>query len=143
MQKICAEVLLHFRSDTPESPLYWRRNASQWYSSTLLEKCWLYVSIESFEDFLVDQYRQFQNTPNSRIDSFRFFGTYIHPCNTFPIDLLFRGVQRLKYRWERLPKTHKIAFIFMVVLLYYVEKKALHHCRNYCTIFLGHLGIEI
>ena len=107
MQKICAEVPPHFRSKkiynkqfwekekyfphqvqnfhlfcclgSPESPLYWRHNTSQWYFSTLLEKCWLYVSIDSFEDFLVDQDRQFQNTPNSRVDSFRFFWTYIHP----------------------------------------------------------------
>ena len=35
--------------------------------------------MDSFEDFLVDQARQFQNTPNFRIDSFRFFWTYIHP----------------------------------------------------------------
>ena len=38
------------------------------------------ILIDSFEDFLVDQARQFQNTPNFRIDSFRFFWTYIHPC---------------------------------------------------------------
>ena len=37
------------------------------------------ILIDSFEDFLVDQARQFQNTPNFRIDSFRFFWTYIHP----------------------------------------------------------------
>ena len=37
------------------------------------------ISIDSFEDFLVDQDRQFQNSPNFRIDSFRFFWTYIHP----------------------------------------------------------------
>ena len=108
MQKICAKVPPHFRSKkiynkqfwekekyfphqvqnfhlfcclgSPESPLYWRHNASRWYFSTLLEKCWLYVSIDSFEDFLVDQDRQFQNTPNSRVDSFRFVWTYIHPC---------------------------------------------------------------
>ena len=60
-------------------PLYWRHNASRWYFSTLLETCWRYVSIDSFEDFLVDQDRQFQNTPNSRVDRFRFFWTYIHP----------------------------------------------------------------
>ena len=35
--------------------------------------------MDSFEDFLVDQDRQFQNSPNFRIDSFRFFWTYIHP----------------------------------------------------------------
>ena len=35
------------------------------------------ISIDSFEDFLVDQDRQFQNSPNFRIDSFRFFWTYI------------------------------------------------------------------
>ena len=28
------------------------------------------ILIDSFEDFLVDQARQFQNTPNFRIDSF-------------------------------------------------------------------------
>ena len=80
---------------TPESPLYWRHNASRWYFSTLLETCWRYVSIDSFEDFLVDQDRQFQNTPNSRVDSFRFFDIYsplgegggeAHSsvCSTFP-----------------------------------------------------------
>ena len=37
------------------------------------------ILIDSFEDFLVDQARQFQNIPNFRIDSFRFFWTYIHP----------------------------------------------------------------
>ena len=102
--KICTEVLSHFTNydgevinqltHTPESPLYWKRNASWWYSLTLLEKCWLMclilfenlmdsfkkISIDSFKDFLVDQARQFQNTPNFRIDRFRFFWTYIHPC---------------------------------------------------------------
>ena len=33
----------------------------------------LKILIDSFTDFLVDQARQFQNTPNFRIDSFRFF----------------------------------------------------------------------
>ena len=28
--------------------------------------------------------------------------------------------------------------IFMVALLNYVEKKALHHCGNYCTTSLSH-----
>ena len=37
--------------------------------------------MDSFEDFLVDQARQFQNTPNFRIDSFSFIWTYIHPCH--------------------------------------------------------------
>ena len=36
------------------------------------------ILIDSFEDFLVDQARQFQNT--HRIDSFRYFWTYIQPC---------------------------------------------------------------
>ena len=66
--------------------LYWKRNASWWYSSTLLEKCWLMflilfenlidnfknILIRQFEDFLVDKEIQFQNTPNFRSDSFRF-----------------------------------------------------------------------
>ena len=72
-------MVIYQLTHAPESPLYWRHNASRWYFSTLLEKCWLYNSIDSFEDFLVDQDRQFQNTPNSRVDSFRFFWTYIHP----------------------------------------------------------------
>ena len=79
MQKICDDEVINQLTHTPQSPLYARRNASRWYSSPLLEKCWLYVSIDSFEDFLVDQDRQFLNTPNSRVDSFRFFWTYIHP----------------------------------------------------------------
>ena len=66
--------------------LYWKRNASWWYSSTLLEKCWLMflilfenlidnfknILIRQFEDFLVDKEIQFQNTPNFRSDGFRF-----------------------------------------------------------------------
>ena len=56
------------------------------------------ISIDSFKDFLVDQARQFQNTPNIRIDSFRLFWTYIHP---------WKRVSRLteqkrgKHQWER------------------------------------------
>ena len=57
-------------------------------------------------------------------------------CNTFPSG--FNGNQRwerLKHRWERLPKTHKIAFTGEVLHIYgrVVGKKALHHCGNYCT----------
>ena len=66
------------------------QHPSSWYS-TLLKKCWIYVSIDSFEDFLVDQDRQFQNTPNSRVDSFRFFWTYIHPWAKVPKMVLNRS----------------------------------------------------
>ena len=37
------------------------------------------ILIDSFEDFLVEQARQFQNIPNFRIDSFRFFGHIFTP----------------------------------------------------------------
>ena len=65
-------------------------------------------------------------------------------CNSFPIDLLFRGVQRcqrLKHRWEPLPLTHKIAFTGEVLHIYgrvawLCRKKALHHCGNYCITFV-------
>ena len=63
-------------------------------------------------------------------------------CLCFRMWLLVKtltGGQRLKHRWERLPKTHEIfsrgiCCIFMVALLSYVEKKALHHCANYLTV---------
>ena len=51
------------------------------------------------------------------------------------------GGHRLKHRWERLPKTHKIAFTGGVVAylwsrcLIMSKKKALHHCGNYCTLY--------
>ena len=38
------------------------------------------ISIDSFEDFPVDQDRTVSEFPDLRIDSFRFFWTYIHPC---------------------------------------------------------------
>ena len=37
--------------------------------------------IDIFENCLVNQDRQFQNTPNSRVDSFRFFGHIFTPDN--------------------------------------------------------------
>ena len=65
-------ILIYQPLHTPESLLYWKSNASWWYSSTLLENIelcfWTFwysfrkISIDSFEDFLVDQDRQFQNT---------------------------------------------------------------------------------
>ena len=44
--------------------------------------------------------------------------------------------QRLKYRWERLPKTHRFALMESGagVLHIYGKTKALHHCGNYCTV---------
>ena len=44
--------------------------------------------------------------------------------------------QRLKYRWERLPRTHRFALMESGagVLHIYGKTKALHHCGNYCTV---------
>ena len=47
--------------------------------------------------------------------------SFFHKCATFPIDLVWTAAkrcQRLKHRWERLPKTHKIAFTGEVLHIY-------------------------
>ena len=47
-------------------------------STRYLQHIWK-ISIDS-SNFLVEHARQFQNTPECMLDSFRYFGTNIHPC---------------------------------------------------------------
>ena len=55
--------LAHTPDSGSESPLYSRR------VNDILQHCSKNVMSDSFEDFLVDQDRQFQNTQNSRVDT--------------------------------------------------------------------------
>ena len=83
------------------SLLYWKRNASWWYASTLHEKCWLIflilfenltdsfkkVLIDSFEDFLVDKFWRFSGWsgesvskyPKFQVRQFQIFGHIFTP----------------------------------------------------------------
>ena len=77
MQKICVEALLHFRSKKIIKQAILRVDDILQHCPKIFDLCF----DRQFEDFLVDQDKQFQNTPNSRVrvDIFRFFWTIYSP----------------------------------------------------------------
>ena len=69
------------------------------------------------------------------------FSINVQHLSCFPAFVLWRVQrwERLKHRWERLPKTHRFALMESGagVLHIYGKTKALHHCGIYCTLFKG------